>query len=173
MKIIGDIKHANKFCVNTAENGIEWVPNLDIAKQYVSDPRNKSWYNQTIIASYEQVIKADDGKCYFKSNAPRKSKEQQFSDNLENFKKQTSRMVKKALMDYAANKGFESFLELVSFVNSGLKDYKTIAKDGLKYRDNLYTYTEKFMSRLIEDKANELTDISQLYDEYVQNFPFM
>ena len=66
MKTIGDLRHANKFCVETPDKGILWVPNYDIAKQYASDPKNKDWYMKTIIASYEQVIQADDGKFYFK-----------------------------------------------------------------------------------------------------------
>lgn len=173
MKIIGDIKHANKFCVNTIENGIEWVPSLDVAKQYVNDPKNKSWYNQTIIASYEQVIKADDGRCYFKSEAPKKTKKQQLDNNLAIFRQQSNKMIKKSLSDYASNKGFESFLELISFVNSSLKKYKTIAKDGLKYRDDIYNYTEMFISGLVENEASEPSDISEIYDEYVKNFPFM
>lgn len=173
MKIIGDVKHANKFCVETLDRGIEWVPSLEIAKQYVMDPKNKSWYNKQIIASYEQVVKADDGRYYFKSQAPKKTIEQELQDNLVVFKSQAKKKIKIALQQYAVSKEFESFDELISFAGSSIKKYKTLAKDALKYRDTLYSYTDKFFESLDTKQINELKDISNIYDNYLQNFPFM
>lgn len=173
MKIIGDVKHANKFCVETLDRGIEWVPSLEIAKQYVMDPKNKSWYNKQIIASYEQVVKADDGRYYFKSQAPKKTIEQELQDNLVVFKSQAKKKIKIALQQYAVSKEFESFDELISFAGSTIKKYKTLAKDALKYRDTLYSYTDKFFESLDTKQINELKDISNIYDNYLQNFPFM
>lgn len=173
MKVIGDVKHANKFCVDTVDKGIEWVPNFEIAKQYASDPKNKNWYNKTIIASYEQVVRADDGRYYFRSQAPKKTIEKQFQDNVSIFKLQAKRKIKITLEQYAESKGFDSFIELISFVNSGLKAYKTMAKDALKYRDLIYSYTDKFFDELNTTEINESTDISHVYDDYLQNFPFM
>jgi len=173
MKIIGDVKHANKFCVETLDRGIEWVPSLEIAKQYVMDPKNKSWYNKQIIASYEQVVKADDGRYYFKSQAPKKTIEQELQDNLVVFKSQAKKKIKITLQQYAVSKEFESFDELISFAGSSIKKYKTLAKDALKYRDTLYSYTDKFFESLDIKQINELKDISNIYDNYLQNFPFM
>ena len=45
MKIIGDTKIATKFYIVNSHGSIEWVPNLEIAKKYVSDPSNVEWYN--------------------------------------------------------------------------------------------------------------------------------
>lgn len=173
MKIIGDVKHANKFCVETSDRGIEWVPNFEIAQQYVNDPKNKSWYNKTIIASYEQVVKGDDGKYYFKSQAPKKTIEQEFQDNLALFKSQSKRKIKITLQQYAESKGFDCFDELISFTSSSLKKYKTLAKEALKYRDIIYSYTDKFFEKLDTKEIQESKDIANIYDDYLQNFPFM
>lgn len=170
MKTIGDLRHANKFCVETPDKGILWVPNYDIAKQYASDPKNKDWYMKTIIASYEQVIQADDGRFYFKSQAPKKTVEQTFIDNLFLFKQQSKRKIEKELKKYANDKGFDSFFELISFYNSTIKSYKNLAKEALKYRDTIYSYTDQFFTKVQENKSK---DISGIYDEYLRNFPFI
>lgn len=173
MKIVGDVKHANKFCVETVDKGIQWVPSLDIAKDYVSDPKIKDWYNQTIIASYEQVVKAEDGKFYFKSQAPKKTAQQEILDNLSSFKQQAHKKIKTTLEEYAAVKGFESFSELISFNTSSLKEYKTMAKEGIAYRDKLYKYTNEFFLKFDTDEVKAMKDIASVYDDYLQNFPFM
>lgn len=173
MNLIGDIKNANKFCVNTPDKGIIFVPSFDIAKQYVSDPKNKDWYGQTIIASYEQVVKAEDGKFYFKSQAPKKELQQQLLDTIEIFKQQSVKKIKTELQKYAEQKGFESFLELISFSTSKIKTYKTLAKDAISYRDEIYSYTDNFFNELDVSVLKNLKDLSSLYDKYLKNFPFM
>ena len=173
MKIIGDVKHANKFCVETDDKGIQWVPSLDVAKEYVSDPKIKDWYNKTIIATYEQVVRADDGKFYLRSQAPKKSVQKEIMDNLTLFKQQSRKKIKITLEEFAASKGFESFSELISFSNSGLKEYKAMAKEAIAYRDKLYKYTDGFFSRFDSEQLNDINDIASVYDEYLTNFPFM
>lgn len=173
MKVIGDLKYANKFCVETPDRGIIWVPSLDIAKQYVNDPRNEDWYGKPIIASYEQVVQAHDGKFYFRSNAPAKPVELQQEDVVKEFKKQSKRKIDKELENYATEKGFDSFSELLSFSVSSLKSYKELAKEAAKYRDVLYKYTDGFIDKMMKKKSENVRDVSDLYDEYLVNFPFM
>ena len=173
MKIIGDLKHATKFCVDTPDKGIRWVSDLEIAKAYASNPNNKDWYNRTIIATYEQIVEADDGKCYFKSQAPKKTIEQKLEDNLVLFKKQSKKKITIELEKYAASKGFDSFLELISFSTSTVKSYKDLAKEAIKYRDKLYSYTDKFFTRFDDEEVRRTLDVSNIYDDYLHNFPFM
>lgn len=173
MKVIGDLKHATKFCVNTLDKGILWVPSYEIAKQYVNNPNNKDWYGQDIIASYEQVVKADDGKNYFKSQAPKKDPIREFKDNLITFREQSYKKLKKELENYAKAKGFDSFLELISFSNCTVDKYRKLAEDAIDYRNKIYEYTENFFLELDIDHIEEVIDISYVYDDYLKNFPFM
>lgn len=173
MKVIGDLRHATKFCVDTLDKGILWVPSYEIAKQYVSDPKNKDWYGKDIIASYEQVVKGDDGRNYFKSQAPKKDPVKEFKNSLLTFKEQTYKKIKKDLEQYAKSKGFDSFIELISFSNCTVERYKKLADDAIDYRNKIYEYTEKFFLELNIDKVEEVVDISYIYDDYLENFPFM
>lgn len=173
MKIVGDLRNANKFCVETPDRGILWVPSYELARQYTNDPKNTDWYQQTVIATYEQIVRADDGKFYIKSKAPKKTVKQQILDTLETFKNQSKKKIKVELERYAKDKGFDSFLELISFNNSTIKTYKAKAKEALKYRDTIYSYTEDFITKFDEKEIKEAKDISYLYDEYLNNFPFM
>lgn len=172
MNIVGDLRYANKFCINTKEKGIIWVPSIETAKQYVSDPKNKDWYNKTIIASYEQVVKAYDGKFYFKSEAPEKPVEREIIDALETFKQQSRKKIKRDLQLYAEKNGFDSFVELISFANSSIEKYNTMALKAVEYRDRIYAYTDRFFSDLNEKEIGSKEDIAFVYDDYLKNFPF-
>lgn len=131
MKVIGDIRNANKFCVKHPEKGLLWVPSYEIAKQYANDPKNKNWYQQTIIATYEQIVTADDGKQYLKSQAPKKTPERQLQDNYAIFKTQSKRKIDVELENFAVQRGFDSFLILTSFSTSKLSQLKKWQKTRL------------------------------------------
>lgn len=171
MKVIGDIRNANKFCVKHPEKGLLWVPSYEIAKQYVNDPKNKNWYQQTIIATYEQIVTADDGKQYLKSQAPKKTPERQLQDNYAIFKTQSKRKINVELENFAVQRGFDSFLVLTSFSTSKLSQLKKMAKDAIAYRDEVYKYTQTYFDKFEKGEVDAVNDIAFLYDEYLTNFP--
>lgn len=164
MKIYGDAVHSNKFYVLNDEKGLLWVPKLSLAKSYVSDPNCTSWFNKDIYCTSEDILIGFDGKYYIKSKLPVKPQEQRYEDNLSNFKHQANKYIKRKLQDYAEAKGFETFLELISYKSSSIQRLYEVAESGINYRDTIITYTDNFISNI-----DEITD--ETYEKYLSNFP--
>ena len=74
------------------------------------------------------------------------------------------------LEEYATKQEETSFIELISWYHSGIKEKKKLATDALKYRDKLYSYTQKMIEK-IRTKYADKKDISEVYAEYLTNFP--
>lgn len=171
MKVIGDIENATKFYVINPEKGLLWVPNYETAKQYVNDPKNKNWYQQTVIATHEQIVTASDGKQYVKSQAPKKTFDEQLKDSFENFKEQSQKKIDIELQNFAVERGFRDFITLHSFHTSKLSWAKKIAQEAISYRDEVYKHTQKYLDKFEKDDLKTINDIAFLYDEYLENFP--
>ena len=103
-----------------------WVPSYELARQYTNDPKNTDWYQQTVIATYEQIVRADDGKFYIKSKAPKKTVKQQILDTLETFKNQL------------IGQTFHSFNRLGKYLIFGLDDYDLVVH--LRMEGKFYLY---------------------------------
>ena len=56
MEIYGDPKYSNKFFVYLDDGSIEWVKNLSVAKNYVSNNQFINWYNKPIFCTNEEIV---------------------------------------------------------------------------------------------------------------------
>lgn len=171
MEIIGNLNTANKFYVIKDDNSIEWVSDIKTAKQAAENPKNKNWYNQPIYATNENILKVNN-KLYLASQAPKQHKEIQYN-NFQNYCDNSLLYIQKHLKELALNLGYNSVLELISWKDSKIKEYKDLAKKFIMYRDEIYTYRNKQIEqnkKLLsnEDKPN---DFNTLYLDFINNLP--
>lgn len=177
MKIIGDTKSATKFYIINSKGSIEWVPNLEVAKKYVSNPSNIEWYNKDIYATSEKMIKDRQGIVRLASQVHKKTLViKTIKKAFEEFEQQAESYVNSKLQEFAKEYRYDSIFTMISWKDSTVKEYKEDAIKAIKYRDQLYTYHFDFINNLSNKiKHNELetSDLSYYYDQYLQNFPIV
>ena len=175
MKVIGNIKTANKFYIINSRGSIEWVPTLETAKRYALNPQNKEWYNKDIYATNERIIKNKLGINTLESQTEKKyidvkTLKQAFND----FKQQTTNYLESKLQEFAKNAQYDSIITMISWKNSTIELYKQDAEQAIKYRDNLYNYhftnINSLQDKIKHDELNQV-DLSEYYTQYIENFP--
>ena len=175
MKIIGNIKTANKFYIINSKGSIEWVPNIEVAKRYASTPSNIEWYGKDIYATDENLVKDRKGIIKLASQVkkaalPIKTIKQEFED----FKDQANQYVESKLQDFSKKYDYDTIWTMISWKESSVQKYKDEALLALKYRDSVYAYHFEFINSLEEKiKTNRLNgnNLSGYYDTYIKNFP--
>lgn len=175
MTIYGDPKNSDKFYIKNKDS-IEWVPNLRLAKKYVSDPKYKNWYGKDIYCTSEELITDKQGKIYTKSQYEEKKfkEENNISINVlkQVFIDQTTQYIENCLLNFAIKYKYDNFYTMISWINSSIFKYKEEARLAIVYRDNIYKYHFKFLETLDKKLDNiKDSDLSSLYIEYKENFP--
>lgn len=173
MEIYGDPKYSNKFYVYLDDGSISWVPSFSIAKENVSNTRNKDWYDKPLYCTTEEVAIGYNGKVYIKSQLPEDPNKIETFDNLNNFKTQSLRYIEDKVNEYIEENEFKSLFDVISWKDSTFKDYKEKAEKVMLYRDKIYSFYENFikehMSELnISDKP---VDLSNLFDKFINDCP--
>ena len=170
MNIIGDLESANKYYIKHDDGSIEWTSNLSLAKSYIQDMTVPTWFGQTLYCTNEDVVKGYDDKLYIASEVPSKPQAVIIEENYITFKQQAKAYIQMKIEEYATKQEETSFIELISWYHSGIKEKKKLATDALKYRDKLYSYTQEMIEK-IKTKYADKKDISEVYAEYLTNFP--
>lgn len=175
MHIIGNITTANKFYIINSLGNIEWVPNFEIAKKYISNPMCKEWYNNTLYATSEDIILDDSGRAILKSKYVKKDIKYINNENgYDIFKKQAEEYNKTILNEYCLHLGFENILELISWKDSTIKDLSNKAKKMIKYRDEVYKFYYKSLESFSKDIENNNileNSLSEACQKYITEFP--
>jgi len=170
MEIIGDIEKADKFVIYKDDGSIEWVPQLAIAKAYVKNSNNKNWYNKTIYATYENIVKLSDGRLFLQSQAP---EEKIKVDNYTVFCTQALSYIENLLFDLVKEYSHSSIEEMISWKSSTIKEKAFEAKLAFTYRDNLYKYYYSFIkeNKKLLTSTDEALDLTELYNTFKNNIP--
>jgi len=172
-KIIGNLQTANKFYVINSAGNIEWVPNINIAKQYQTNPNNQEWFNKDIYATNEEFYIHTDGKTYLKSQIPTIDTTISMTIQLEEFKNQADEYVNMKLQDFANSSRYESIHTMISWVDSEDENFAKEAKKAIKYRDLLYKHKHDFINNLEErlEKNEEEDILLKMHDSFIKTFP--
>lgn len=175
MKIIGDTKIATKFYIVNSHGSIEWVPNLEIAKKYVSDPSNVEWYNKDIYTTNESLVKDKNGIVKLASQVNKTVlKIKTIKNAFNDFKQQTDDYIKSKLQDFAKKYQYDTIFTMISWKDSSVKQYQEEAQLAIQYRDTIYSYHFNFINDLndkIQHNELETSDLSYYYEQYLNNFP--
>lgn len=177
MKIIGDSKTATKFYVRDSKGSIKWVPNLEIAKMYVSNPKYPDWYSKDIYATNEDIIRDKDGKVKLISEIKNPLPNiKTVNTALRDFKEQTETYIAKELQDFAKKYDYDSIISMISYNNSNVEQYKLDAEKAINYRDVIWEYHYNFINQLEKDiKEEKITtiDFTEYYKNYLKDFPLI
>lgn len=170
MEIIGDIEKADKFVIYKDDGSIEWVPQLAVAKAYVQNSNNKNWYNKTIHATLENVVKLSDGRLFLQSQAP---VEKIKVNNYEMFCSQVLTHIENLLNTLVYKYKYSFFEQILSWKDSSIKEKAELADKCFKYRDELFTYYNTFISKNEKTlkKSDEAMDLSKLYTKFLKDLP--
>ena len=175
MKIIGDIKTANKFYIIDSMGSIRWVPNIEMAKKYVSNPSNIEWYQKDIYATNEEVVKDKTGKIKLASQVNKKTLNiKTIKSSFEDFKQQANSYVFAELNNFAKQYKYDSILSMISWKDSTVAQYANEAQLAIEYRDRVYEYHFSFLNNLEDKILNdtlETADLSEYYETYLKDFP--
>lgn len=173
MKIIGNVNTANKFYIINSNNSIEWVPTLNLAKKYTSNPQYKEWFEKDIYATNEDLVIDDNGKTILKSQYEQQQLEKTLKNSKNIFKQQAKEYLNKKLSEFSEKYNYESFYIMLTWKDSSIKKYKDEAKLALKYRDEAYTYMNNYFQNEMEEyfKNNSVENLDKLYSMYILNFP--
>lgn len=175
MKIIGDIKSANKFYIINSSGNIEWVPNIEVAKRYVTNPKNLEWYNKDIYATNEDIVRDANGRIKLSSQVDKPAINiYTITTAFKNFKQQTEEYIADLLQKYAKKYDYDSIVSMVSYNNSTVEQYKLDAEKAIDYRDRLYTYHYAFINDLdtkIKNNDAGITDFVLNYQNYLKGLP--
>ena len=175
MKIIGNVKTANKFYIINSVGNIEWVPNLSVAKRYVADPRNIEWYNKDIYATNEDIVRDSNGTVKLASQVKTSIVNiNTITVAFKNFKIQTEEYIADLLQKYAKKYDYDTIISMISYNNSTVEKYKKEAENAINYRDKLYTYHYNFINNLdrrIKNNDPNITDFVVHYNNYIKDLP--
>ena len=172
MEIYGDPKYSNKFFIYLDDGSIEWVKNLSVAKNYVSNSQFINWYNKPIFCTNEEIVITKDGKTYLKSQSPENLNKKTY-DNKSLFITNAKQFIDNKLKELANEAGSESFYTLISWKDSNIKELKELAIIFLAYRDNVYNHFINILTKYddIFSKTDELLNLSYIYDEFIETLP--
>ena len=173
MKIIGDAKNSSKFYVYISEKNIEWVPNIELAKIYVNDINNPSWYGKDIYCTNENIVFDKNGLACLESDYEEEKIKLSELENLKLYILQTESFLLTELDKFAQALDYDNMLSLITWKDSTVKKYQDEAKKGLLFRDNCYNYHHEKINTIqaLYDQGKLPIDLSEFYKDYVDNFP--
>ena len=174
MRIEGNLATANKFYIINSFNSIEWVPNIEIAKKYVMDPRCIEWYGKTIYATSEDLVMSADGRVVLKSSLHQKEEKPLTEEDFKVvFNAQALNYNKDQIDEYVRVLGFNNLYEGLSWISSGIKEMSNKAKLLSKYRDKVQTFYLKSLENFIEKAKTGILNnvLTEACTAYVNDFP--
>lgn len=171
MKVIGNEKLSNKFYVRSS-NGLEWVPNINLAKRYVINPLFKEWYGKDIYCTNENIIRGKDGKLYLASEIPEDLLISDI-DYFEVFKKQGKEYIDNYIQRIIEKNDFKNINEVLSWFKSSLKEYSEFAQKISKFRDACYIHYLDYLKMNEKQLKNNIhkTDFEMLIKSFIDTLP--
>ena len=171
MKVIGNLKTANKFYVKT-ENGLEWLPNLALAKRYVNNPLFKDWYGKDIYCTNENIIRGKDKKLYLASEIPEDLMNSDI-DYYSLFKKQGKEYIDSYIQRVIEKNEWTNLNEVLSWIKSSIKEYSEFAQKISKFRDACYKYYLECLNtneNLLKTNSKK-EEFESLIKDFINNLP--